>query len=106
MIHMGPIDVPQLFRARLWNIKRGEDKSILCGTAPAHVAGTSRARPDSCEDKVSSTCLLKIAADMSKGDLGNVRNMDHRRSEVLTALLMAKFKNNIRHTRSQIKLVD
>ncbi|KAF7775838.1 hypothetical protein Agabi119p4_4231 [Agaricus bisporus var. burnettii] len=41
----------RLFRARLWNIKKGENNLRLCGTAPAYVAGISRARPDSCEDQ-------------------------------------------------------
>lgn len=41
----------RLFRSRLWNVKKGEDRKLLCETAPAYVAGTYRSTPDVCEDK-------------------------------------------------------
>ncbi|KAF9450141.1 hypothetical protein P691DRAFT_495714 [Macrolepiota fuliginosa MF-IS2] len=41
----------RLFRARLWNVRKGEDRMLLCESAPAHVAGMYRSKPDRCEDQ-------------------------------------------------------
>ncbi|KAL9713008.1 hypothetical protein Ac2012v2_004249 [Leucoagaricus gongylophorus] len=41
----------RLFRSRLWNVKKGENRKLLCETAPAYVAGIYRSMPDACEDQ-------------------------------------------------------
>lgn len=62
--------VAKLFRSRLWNVKKGENRRLLCETAPAHVAGTYRSVPDACEDQVGLFKLSKILVHTYKGFWG------------------------------------